>query len=357
MAYYISAQSETFSLLRIYHSASAHFPLIYLVQIDQLFHHWESSKYLITVHRRIVWKLQIAYLEIFRRFIWLLRKAQFFVTAHHTIILLLLISQIFVYCKSTNYFNTGNRLHIWLLCIENCMTTSNRIFRNISTIYMATVKGPIFRLLRNYSFPTANIPILYLLQIEQLFQHWKSSKYFNILHWKTVWKLHIACLVTFRRSMSAAQYTIFRMLRIYDFATAHFPFIYDCKSTNYFMTGNRLHKWILCIEKLYEYFNSPTWKHFEHLYGYCAKPHFLANAHHKIIFLLRISQLYVYCKSTNHFTNANRLNICLQCLEKLYDISKLPIWKRFNNLCGYCAKPNLFATAHLSFCYCASPNY
>jgi len=35
----------------------------------------------------------------------------------------------------------------------------------------------------------------------------------------------------------------------------------------------------------------------------------LATAHHKIIFLMRISQLFVYNKSIKYFTNGNRLNI------------------------------------------------
>jgi len=38
--YMATAQSPIFSLLRIYQVATAHFPIINRVQIDQLFHHW-----------------------------------------------------------------------------------------------------------------------------------------------------------------------------------------------------------------------------------------------------------------------------------------------------------------------------
>ena len=127
--YMATAQSSIFSLLRIYHFASAHLPIIYLVQIDQLFQHWEWSKYLIIVYRKIVWQLQIAYLEILRRFIWLLRKAQFI-----------------RYCSSYNHF------------------------------------------------ATAHLPNICLLQIDNLFQHWKSSTYLVTLRRKIVWQLRIAYL-------------------------------------------------------------------------------------------------------------------------------------------------------------------
>ena len=82
-----------------YYFASAHLPIICLLQIDQYFHHWKSSKYLVTLHRNIVWQLQMAYLETFQRFIWLLRKPNFLPTMHHTIIFLLRISKLYVYCK------------------------------------------------------------------------------------------------------------------------------------------------------------------------------------------------------------------------------------------------------------------
>ena len=92
--YMATAQSTIFWLLRNSHLATAHHPIIYLLQIDQLFYHWKSSKYLITENRKIV-QPQITYLETFRRFIYLLRKAQFLWYCA-SIILLLRISQIFV---------------------------------------------------------------------------------------------------------------------------------------------------------------------------------------------------------------------------------------------------------------------
>jgi len=127
--YTVTAQRQIFWLLRIYYFATAHLPMIYLLQIDQLFHHWESSKYLIAVKRKFVWQLQIAYLEIFRRFIWLLRKAQFF-----------------GYCASYNHF------------------------------------------------ATSHLPNISLLQIDKLFQHWKSSIYLVTVRSKILWQLQIAYL-------------------------------------------------------------------------------------------------------------------------------------------------------------------
>ena len=132
--YIATAQSQIFWLLRIHNFATAYLTIIYLLQIDQLFHHWKSSNYLITPHWKIVWQLHIAYLETFRRIIWLRRKAQFF-----------------GYCASYNYF------------------------------------------------PTAYLPIICLLQIDQLFHHRKSSKYLVNLHRKIVWQLQIVYLKTFQR--------------------------------------------------------------------------------------------------------------------------------------------------------------
>ena len=248
---------------------------------------------MITVQRKLAWQLQIAYLEIFRRFIWLLRKAQFFGS-----------------CAWYNYF------------------------------------------------ATAHLPIICLLQINQLLHKLKSSKYFVSMHWKIVWQFQITYLDTFRLFIWLLRKALFLgycasiilLLRISQL------FIYS-KSTNYFTTRNRLNISLLCIEKLYENLKSPIWKQFEDLYGYCAKPNALAIAHHTIILLVRMSQLFVYCKSTNYFTTANRLNIWLLCIEKLYDNLKSPIWKHFNDLYGYCTKDNFLGTAHLSFCYCASTNY
>ena len=114
--------------------ATAHLPIIWPQQIDLLFHLWDSSKYLLTLHRKIVWQLQIAYLEIFRRYIWLLRKAK-----------------LFGYCASYNYF------------------------------------------------PTAHLPIICLLQIDQFFHHWKSPKYLFTVHRKILIHVQIAYLATFQR--------------------------------------------------------------------------------------------------------------------------------------------------------------
>ena len=190
---------------------------------------------MVTVNRKIVLQLQIAYLKTFQWFIWLLRKAQ-----------------CFGYCTPYNYFST------------------------------------------------AYFPIICLLQIAKLFQHWKSPKYLVTVYRKIVWP-----------------------------------------------------------------FKSPIWKPFDDLYGYGSKPNFLATAHHTIIFLLQISQLFVYWKSTNYFTTENRLNICLLCIEKLYDNFKSSIWKNFDDLYGYCAKPIFrllriyyFATAHFPIFYLLkSTNY
>jgi len=58
------------------------------------------------------------------------------------------------------------------------MTSSNRLFGIISTIYTANTQRPIFWLLRNNPFATAHLPIIYLLQIDQLFHRWISSNHF-----------------------------------------------------------------------------------------------------------------------------------------------------------------------------------
>jgi len=104
-----------------YYFAIAHLPIIYLLQIDKLFHHWKSYIYLIIAHRKIVWQLQIAYLEIFRRFICLLRKDQFFgycasynyfATAQLPIVCLPQIDKLLQHWKSPKYFVT---VHIKIL--------------------------------------------------------------------------------------------------------------------------------------------------------------------------------------------------------------------------------------------------
>jgi len=136
------------------------------------------------------------------------------------------------------------------------------------------------------------------------------------------------------------------------------------KSTNYFNVGNHLHNCLLCVEKLHDNYKLPLYKHFDVSYCYCAKP--VLDYCASIIFLLRISQLIVYCKSTNYFTKGNRLNICLLCIEKLYDTFKSLIRKHFDDLYDYCAKPNFLSTAHHTnnfllrisqlFVYCKSNN-
>ena len=177
------------------------------------------------------------------------------------------------------------------------MATSNRLFGNKSTISMATTQSKIFWLLRIYHFATAHHPIIYLLQIDQLFHHWKLSQYFITLRWKVVWQLHIANFDTFRRFiwlLRKAQFLGYCAL--YNYIPMHISQLYVyCKSRKHFTNWNRLNICLLCIEKLYDNFKSPIWKYFEYLYGYCAKTNFLATAHHTIIFLMHISQLYVYC--------------------------------------------------------------
>jgi hypothetical protein len=177
------------------------------------------------------------------------------------------------------------------------MWTSNRLFGNISMIQMATAQSQIFRLLRIYYFSTANIPIIYLLQIEQLFQHCKSSKYLITVNRNILWQLQIAYFEIFRRfiwQLRKAQFcghcaSIILLLRI-----SHL-FMY-CKSANYFTTGNRLHNCLLWIEKLYDNLKSLIWKYINDLYGYCAKHNFLTTAHLS----------FSYCASPNFLSSANR---------------------------------------------------
>ena len=236
------------------------------------------------MHRKIVWQSQITYLETFRRFIWLLRKAQFSGYCA-SIILLLLISQLFMYRKSTNYFTNGNRLHNCLLCIENlCENLNSPIWKRINDLYGYCGKSTNFWLLRIYHFGTAHLSIIYQLQIDHLHHHWKSSKHLFTLLWKIVWQFHIAYLETFRRFIWLLRKTqflgycasIILQLRIHQL-------FLNCKTTNYVTTGNRQHNCLLWREKLYDNNKSPIWKHFEHLYGYCAKPNFLATAHNTIL--------------------------------------------------------------------------
>ena len=165
---------------------------------------------MITLHRKILCQLHIAYFELFRRFISLLRKAQF-LGYYASMILLLRIS---------NYLWTANwlilsRLEI-VYIIDHCaqktlMTTSNRLFGNISNIYKATAQSTIF----------------WLLRIIQLFSYCTSPNYLS-----------------------------------------------TANRQKYFTNGNHLNIWLLCIEKLYKNFKSPIWKHIDDSYRYCAKPNF-----------------------------------------------------------------------------------
>ena len=96
--------------------------------------------------------------------------------------------------------------------------------------------------------------------------------------------------------IATAQSAIFMVLRIYHFATANLTNFMYCKSTNYFTTGNRLHNFLPCIEKLYDNFQSPIWKHINDLYSYCANAQFLATAHLS----------FSYCASPNYLYTTNR---------------------------------------------------
>ena len=119
------------------------------------------------------------------------------------------------------------------MCIENFMTTSNRLFGNNSTIYMATAQSRIFTLLRIYYFPTAIISIIYLLLIEQLFQQWKSPQYLITLHRKIVFgnfNYLFGNISTIY--MATVQSPIFWPLYIIQ------VFSY-CASPNYLSTANR----------------------------------------------------------------------------------------------------------------------
>ena len=114
--------------------------------------------------------------------------------------------------------------------------------------------------------------------------------------------------------IASAQSPIFRVLRIYHFATANLPNFMYCKSTNYFTIGNRLYNSLQWMEKLYDNFKTPIWKHINDLYGNCAKEQFfwllriyhLATAHHPIIYLLQIDQLFHHWKSSKYVITEHR---------------------------------------------------
>ena len=222
---------------------------------------------------------------------------------------------------------------------------------------MSTEQSPIFLLLRVYNFTTAHLPIIYLLQIDQLLHHWKSSKYLITVHTKMALQLQIVYFEIFRRFIRLLCKAKFfwSCAPYYYFSSPHLSIIclpqidqlfHHSKSSKYLVTVHWKVVWPLQIANL-EIFRRLMSTAKDQFFGFCAT----------IILLLRISMLFVYCKSTNYFTNGNRLNICLLCIDKLYDTFKSPIRKYFDDLYGFCGKPNFSATAHLSFCYCASPYY
>ena len=161
------------------------------------------------------------------------------------------------------------------------MTTSNRLFRNNSTIYIATAQSPIFSLLRiiqsfcycatlKYLSP-AYRQIISTLQIVYLFGYCAQK------NCRTTSNCLFGNISTIY--MAPAQSPIFRLLRIYHFATAHLRIIYLLQIDNYFTTGNRLHNCLLCVEKFCGNFKSPIWKHINNSYGYYAKHNFLPTQH------------------------------------------------------------------------------
>ena len=103
-------KAQFFSYCASYnHFATSHLPNICLLQIDKLVQHWKST-YLVTVRRKIVRQLQIAYLKNISTIYMATAQSQFLGYCA-SIIFLLRISQLFKYCISTNYLTTGNRLH------------------------------------------------------------------------------------------------------------------------------------------------------------------------------------------------------------------------------------------------------
>ena len=170
------------------------------------------------------------------------------------------------------------------------MKTSSRLFGNISTIYIAIAQSTIFWLLRIYHLDTAHHPNIYLLQIGQLFHHWKSSKYLITLYWKIIWQTSNSLFGNISTIyIGSAHHTI-------NFPLHNSQLFAHCKSTNYFTTRNLLNLWLLCIEKLYDNFKSTICKLCNDLYCYCAKPNFLATAHLS----------FCYCASLNYLSSANR---------------------------------------------------
>ena len=227
-----TAQTKIFWLLRIYHLATAHLPIIYLLQIELLFHHWKSSKYVITLHWKILCQLHIAYLETFRRFIWLLRKNQFFgysasynysPTAHLLIICLLKIEQLFHHWKSSKYLITLHR-KIVKLQIAYLVTFQRFIW--------LLRKANFISLMRVYHFVNAHLPIIYAVQIVQVFHHWESLNN---------WLLRIQKFYdNFKSPILKYFDDLYGYCEMHNFwATAHHTIILLLASTKYLSTSNR----------------------------------------------------------------------------------------------------------------------
>jgi hypothetical protein len=128
-------------------------------------------------------QVQTAYLEIFHRFMRVMCKDQFLGYCA-PIILLLRISQLLIYCKSTNYFTAGNSLIIYLLYIEILYDTYESPIRiYFDDLYDYCAKP-------NY-LVTAHHTIIFLLCISQLFVYCKSNNYFTTGNRENIWLLCI----------------------------------------------------------------------------------------------------------------------------------------------------------------------
>ena len=148
----MTSSNRLFGNISTIYIATAQSPIFWLLRIIRSFRYCASLKYLSPANQQIISTLEIVYLfgycaqkncttsncylETFRRFIWLLRKAQFL-----------------GYCASPNYLCTANRqiisrleiVYIIVYCAQtNFVATSNRLFGNISTNYMATTQSTIF---------------------------------------------------------------------------------------------------------------------------------------------------------------------------------------------------------------------
>ena len=170
--------------------------------------------------KHLFWNTSTIYIASAQSAIFMVLRIYHFATANHPN---------FMYCKSTNYFTTGNRLHNCLLCTEKLYNFQSPIWKHINN-YFATAQKHNFWLLRINYLATAHLPIIYLMQIDQLFHHWKSSKYLITLHWKILWQLHIAYLETFRRFIS--------LLRKAKFLGYYASIILLLRISNYLWTAN-----------------------------------------------------------------------------------------------------------------------